>query len=84
MAAGAHNLGNIRDGGLDVHRLYVGARHHDIVDRHIADTQDVTEQRQFLGIVAVVFKLDQFFDRVAQIVGITTAARQPSPQIPNT
>ena len=79
MSAGTHDLCDIRDRNPDIYRLDIGAGHHDVIDRYMADAEDIAEQREFLRVVAIVFKLDQLFNGVAQIVGIAAAARQRSP-----
>ena len=83
MPAHAHKLGNIRDSRFNVDRFYIRARDLHVINGDIANTQDIAEQGKFLCIIAVVFKLDQLFNRVAQIIRIIAAAGQRSPQLPD-
>ena len=68
-----------------VHRFDIGSRHHDILDAHLAEAQDVVEHRPLAwGKGRVAFRIGQ--KRVGNIlaqarsVGRLEKARGPAPQ----
>jgi hypothetical protein len=79
----AHDPNELRE--LDIHRhgRNIGARHHHVVGRQIAQLQDVSKQCAFiLGDGSIVFGfgfLDQLFDGFAQRIAVAAAAQTPEP-----
>ncbi|MNE28038.1 hypothetical protein D3C80_1214650 [compost metagenome] len=66
----------LADGHVHVHRLDIGARHHDVLDAHFAETEDVVQHRPLIGRKSVA-DIGIRHQRVGEILAELFALRWP-------